>query len=167
MPDNPDDFIQQLKQLYNDKSLFLDPADCWTYGYDNSRRHKEPLAVVFPVSHQQIVETVQLCNTYQIAITARGSGTGTTGASVPSHHAIILSTQKMDKIINIDPDNRTMVVEPGVTNQAIQQAAGDVVFSGLRTQPVQASAHWVATWPIILLGHEPSSMVRRAKTLSG
>ena len=128
MPDNLDDFIQQLKRLYNDKSLFLDPADCWTYGYDNSRRHKEPLAVVFPVSHQQIVETVQLCNTYQIAITARGSGTGTTGASVPSHHAIILSTQKMDKIINIDPDNRTMVVEPGVTNQAIQQAAGDVGF---------------------------------------
>lgn len=121
-------FLQQLTELYNEKSLFLDPADCWSYGYDNSRRHKEPIAVVFPSSHQQIVDTVTLCNTHNIAITARGSGTGTTGASVPSNNAIILSTEKMDKIINIDPDNRVMVVEPGVTNQAIQQAAGEHGF---------------------------------------
>ncbi|PHR51839.1 FAD-linked oxidase C-terminal domain-containing protein [Cycloclasticus sp.] len=123
-----DDFLQQLTGLYHEKSLFLDPADCWSYGYDNSRRHKEPLAVVFPSSHQQIIDTVLLCNTHNIAITARGSGTGTTGASVPSNGAIILSTEKMDNIISIDPDNRMMIVEPGVTNQAIQQAAAEHGF---------------------------------------
>ena len=124
MQNSHGDFLQLLSELYDEKSLFLDPADCWSYGYDNSRRHKEPIAVVFPSSQQQIVDTVTLCNTHNIAITARGSGTGTTGASVPSNDAIILSTEKMDKIINIDPDNRMMIVEPGVTNQAIQQAAG-------------------------------------------
>jgi len=122
------DFLQQLKKIYNDQSLFLDPADCWSYGYDNSRRHNEPLAVVFPSSHQQIAETVALCNTHLVAITARGSGTGTTGASVPSNNAIILSTEKMDNIVNVDPDNRLMIVEPGVTNQAIQQAAAEHGF---------------------------------------
>jgi len=128
MQKNHGDFLQQLTELYNEKSLFLDPADCWSYGYDNSRRHKEPIAVVFPTSHQQIVDTVTLCNLHNIAITARGSGTGTTGASVPSNNAIILSTEKMDKIINVDPDNRMMVVEPGVTNQAVQQAAEEHGF---------------------------------------
>ncbi len=122
------DFLQQLKKIYNDKSLFLDPADCWSYGYDNSRRHNEPLAVVFPSSHQQIAETVALCNTHLIAITARGSGTGTTGASVPANNAIILSTEKMDSIVKVDPDNRLMIVEPGATNQAIQQAAAEHGF---------------------------------------
>lgn len=121
-------FLQQLKELYNENSLFLDPADCWAYGYDNSRRHKEPIAVVFPTSHQQIVDTLALCNIHKIAVTARGSGTGTTGASVPSNKAIILSTEQMDKIIKVDPDNRTIVVEPGVTNQAVQQAAGEHGF---------------------------------------
>jgi len=122
------DFLQQLKNIYNEKSLFLDPADCWSYGYDNSRRHNEPLAVVLPSSHQQIAETVALCNSHLIAITARGSGTGTTGASVPSNNAIILSTEKMDNIVKVDPDNRLMIVEPGVTNQAIQQAAAEHGF---------------------------------------
>jgi D-lactate dehydrogenase (quinone) len=128
MQSRQSDFLQQLKNIYNEKSLFLDPADCWSYGYDNSRRHNEPLAVVFPSSHQQVVETVALCNTHNIAITARGSGTGTTGASVPSNNAIILSTEQMDNIVKVDPDNRLMIVEPGVTNQSVQQAAAEHGF---------------------------------------
>ncbi|MBV1912965.1 MAG: FAD-binding oxidoreductase, partial [Cycloclasticus sp.] len=128
MQNRQSDFLQQLKNIYNEKSLFLDPADCWSYGYDNSRRHNEPLAVVFPSSHQQVVETVALCNTHNIAITARGSGTGTTGASVPSNNAIILSTEQMDNIVKVDPDNRLMIVEPGVTNQSVQQAAAEHGF---------------------------------------
>lgn len=128
MQSRQSDFLQQLKNIYNEKSLFLDPADCWSYGYDNSRRHNEPLAVVFPSSHQQVVETVALCNTHNIAITARGSGTGTTGASVPSNNAIILSTEQMSNIVKVDPDNRLMIVEPGVTNQSVQQAAAEHGF---------------------------------------
>ena len=128
MQSRQSDFLQQLKNIYNEKSLFLDPADCWSYGYDNSRRHNEPLAVVFPSSHQQVVETVALCNTHNIAITARGSGTGTTGASVPSNNAIILSTEQMDNIVKVDPDNRLMIVEPGVANQSVQQAAAEHGF---------------------------------------
>jgi len=128
MQSRQSDFLQQLKNIYNEKSLFLDPADCWSYGYDNSRRHNEPLAVAFPSSHQQVVETVALCNTHNIAITARGSGTGTTGASVPSNNAIILSTEQMDNIVKVDPDNRLMIVEPGVTNQSVQQAAAEHGF---------------------------------------
>jgi len=128
MHDTNSDFLQQLKALYNEKSLFLDPADCWSYGYDNSRRHKSPIAVVFPSTHQQIVDTVTLCNTHLVAITARGSGTGTTGASVPSNNAIILSTEHMDKIIKLDANNRMMIVQPGVTNQAVQQAAAEQGF---------------------------------------
>lgn len=128
MQNRQSDFLQQLKNIYNEKSLFLDPADCWSYGYDNSRRHNEPLAVVFPSLHQQVVETVALCNTHNIAITARGSGTGTTGASVPSNNAIILSTEQMDNIVKVDPDNRLMIVEPGVANQSVQQAAAEHGF---------------------------------------
>jgi len=113
-----------------------DPTDCWSYRYDNSRRHKEPLAVGFPTTHQQIDDTVTLCKAHHVAITARG--TGTTGASVSSDKAIVLSTEQMANIIKIDSDNRLMVVEPGVTNQAIQQAAANTDSFG-RPDPTSSA----------------------------
>ncbi|MEY8193235.1 MAG: FAD-linked oxidase C-terminal domain-containing protein [Cycloclasticus sp.] len=129
MPTTANDFLTALKTLYpEDQSLLTEQANCWAYGYDNSRRQAQARAVVFPCSQQQVVDTVKLCNQYRVNITARGAGTGTTGASVPIHNAIVLSTEKMDKIINIDPDNRLMVVEPGVSNQTVQLAAAEHGF---------------------------------------
>ncbi len=129
MPQDPNDFLTSLSALYNEEqSLLTNPADCWAYGYDNSRRQGQAIAVVFPCSHQQVIDTVKLCNKHRISITARGAGTGTTGASVPSEHAIVLSTEKMNKVIDVDPNNRIMVVEPGVSNQAVQLAAAEHGF---------------------------------------
>ena len=121
-------FLLKLEDIFDSDYLFIDPAECWNYGYDNSRRHREPIAVVFPRTHQEIVDTVKLCLQHHVAITARGAGTGTTGASVPPENAIVLSTEKMDNIISVDPDNRVMVVEPGVSNLAVQQAAAEHGF---------------------------------------
>lgn len=119
----PSDFLSRLETLYTESSLLTDPAECWSYGYDNSRRQGQALAVVLPTTQQQIADTVHLCQQHKVRITARGAGTGTTGASVPLDNSIVLSTEKMDRIIKIDPDNRVMVVEPGVRNQAVQDAA--------------------------------------------
>lgn len=116
-------FLDQLKLLFPDLTSLTDPADCWSYGYDNSRRHRSPMAVIFPTSQQQIIDAVKLCRQHKVAITARGSGTGTTGATVPPTQAIVLSTSRMDSILEVDPNNRVMVVEPGVTNQQVQIAA--------------------------------------------
>lgn len=61
-------------------------------------------------------------------IISRGAGTGTTGATVPDKGGIILSFERMNQILNIDPANRLISTEPGVTNQAIQEAAGAYNF---------------------------------------
>ncbi|NOY63106.1 MAG: FAD-binding protein [Gammaproteobacteria bacterium] len=100
-----------------------DPADCWAYGYDNSRRHALPEAVVFASDPEQIAAVVGLCYQHGISLVARGRGTGTTGATVPLQGGIVLSFERMNRIISVDPANRVMVVEPGVTNQAVQDAA--------------------------------------------
>lgn len=105
-------------------NLLHDPADCWPYGYDNSRREALPDAVLFPQDHEQTLRIVRLCNEQRIAVTARGKGTGTTGATVPLHGGVVISFERMREIVRIDPDNRVMVVMPGVTNQEVQQAAG-------------------------------------------
>ena len=113
---------QELAGIVGSKAVLTDPGDCWPYGYDNSRRQALPQAVLFATTHDQVKQIVQLCNRHQINLIARGKGTGTTGATVPDQGGIILSLERMDRIIEIDPANRIARVEPGVTNQALQLA---------------------------------------------
>lgn len=119
----PESFLSSLTQLFSADQLLTDPDECWSYGYDNSRRHAPPQAVVFPITHAEVFELVHLCNQHGIALTARGRGTGTTGATVPLNAGVVLSTEKMNRVIKVDPANRYMVVESGVTNQQVQDAA--------------------------------------------
>lgn len=115
-------FIQKINKVLAADQILTDPAEVWSYGYDNSRRHAVPDMVVQPASHEEVHKIVSLCNEFNIALTARGRGTGTTGATVPLNAGIVLSTERLNKIIKIDPANRYIVVEPGVTNQQVQDA---------------------------------------------
>ncbi len=121
-------FTQQIENLLQAEQILTDPADVWSYGYDNSRRHAIPDIVVLPSTHEQVHKIVSMCNEYNIPITPRGRGTGTTGATVPLHAGVILSTEKLNQIIKIDPANRYIIVEPGVTNQQVQDAAKEHGF---------------------------------------
>lgn len=116
------DFIRELETLLPRERRHTDPAQCWPYGYDNSRRHALPDAVVFPSSHEEVVALVRLCNRHHVPLTARGRGTGTTGATVPIEGGVVMSFERMNRILELSPDNRFVVVEPGVTNQALQDA---------------------------------------------
>ena len=87
-----------------------------------------PQAVVFATEHAQIKSLVRLCHKEEINLIARGRGTGTTGATVPDRGGIVLSLERMNRILEIDPDNRIARVEPGVTNQALQLAVAEHGF---------------------------------------
>lgn len=117
------EFWDALRAAAGPANVLSEPADCWAYGYDNSRRHALPQAVVFATDHAQIQTLLQLCNAHGVPITPRGRGTGTTGATVPTQGGLVLSLERMDRILRTDPANRTMVVEPGVTNRAVQEEA--------------------------------------------
>ena len=116
--------LGQLADLVGHEALLTEAADCWPYGYDNSRRHHLPDAVVFPDDHAQVVAISRLCHETRTPLVARGRGTGTTGATVPTRGGIVMSFERMDRIIDVDPGNRVLVCQPGVTNQAVQQVAG-------------------------------------------
>lgn len=124
----PKDFIETLTAILGNENILTDPAERWSYGYDNSRRQAMPSLVVFPHNAQQVQSIVQTCYQHAVAIIARGRGTGTTGATVPLNDEIIMSLERMDKIISVDPANRVMVVEPGVSNQQVQEAAAEHGF---------------------------------------
>jgi D-lactate dehydrogenase len=116
-------FLDALRAVAGEGNLLTEPPDCWPYGYDNSRQHALPQAVVFATDHAQIQALLRLCNAHGVPITPRGRGTGTTGATIPSAGGLVLSLERMDRILHTDPANRIMVVQPGVTNQAVQVEA--------------------------------------------
>jgi D-lactate dehydrogenase len=123
------DFINQLAAHLDEHQLLTDPADCRSYGYDNSTLQGQPLAVALPESHQQVVAVVTVCREHGVSLITRGQATGTTGATVPvDKHSLVMSMQRMDRILEVNRDDRFMVVQPGVTNQAVQDAAAEHGF---------------------------------------
>lgn len=119
--------LNELKSLLGER-LLTDPADCLVYGYDNSRQQAPAMAVVLPQNHDEVCSIMALAKQYQVPVCARGRGTGTTGAVTPIHHELVISFERMNRILEIDPENRLAVVEPGVTNQALQDALAEQGF---------------------------------------
>jgi D-lactate dehydrogenase len=115
--------LRRVAEVAGPGGLLTEPADCWPYGYDNSRRQALPQAVAFVTLAEQVQAILGLCNAGGIAVTARGRGTGTTGATVPDRGGIVLSFERMDRILKIEPRDRIAVVEPGVLNEDLQRAA--------------------------------------------
>ena len=124
----PTTLTAELGRLFNGRDLLTAAGDCWTYGYDNSRRHALPQAVCFATNADQIGELVRLCRHHRVPLITRGRGTGTTGAPVPLRGGIVLSMERMRSQLTIDPDNRLAQVSPGYTNQELQQAAAQHRF---------------------------------------
>lgn len=114
--------LTELQRIFAAAALTVDPAECLVYGYDNSRRQAAPDAVVFPRTHEQVVELVRICRAHGLPLVARGRGTNTTGASVPVQGGVVASFEHMNRVLRIDPDNRLAVVEPGVLNGDLQAA---------------------------------------------
>jgi D-lactate dehydrogenase len=124
----PDDFLNSLKSSLPTERLLLDAAQCWAYGFDNSRKQSTPQAVALPVTHEEVVSITKLCNHYRVPLVLRGRGTGTTGGSVPVQGGLVMSMEQMNRIIEVDLKNRLMRVEPGVTNQTVQDVAAENGF---------------------------------------
>ena len=120
--------LASLARILSSDELLTDAADCWAYGYDNSRRQGRPAGVALPSTPEQAAAVVAACSAAATPLTVRGRGTGTAGAAVPDDGSVVLSTERLDRIIAIDGPNRVAVVQPGVTNAALQRAAGEAGF---------------------------------------
>lgn len=83
-----------------------------------------PLAVVLPLTTRAVADVVSYCNTEGIPVVARGAGTSLCGGALPSEDAVVIGVSRMNRILDIDFENRTARVEAGITNLAISQAVG-------------------------------------------
>lgn len=116
-------FLAALQQQLTAEFVLTTPDTCWPYGTDSTQRFFLPQAVVFPHTHEDVEKITDLCNEYRTVLVPRGLGSGAVGGAVPIKPSIVMSMSRMNQIISIDPMNRVMIAEPGITNFAIQQAA--------------------------------------------
>ena len=84
---------------------------------------EQPLAVLLPEDEAQVVAILRLCHAARLPVVARGAGTGLSGGATPDRNGIVLSLAKFKRILSIDPLARSAVVQPGVRNLAISEAA--------------------------------------------
>lgn len=119
-------FLDKLKNSLKGSQVLTDPENRWVFGFDNSRKHALPGAVVLPATTEEVQNCIRLCNESGIPIVARGRGTNTTGASIPYSGGIVLSLENMNQILEVDGDNKLIRTQAGVTNQQIQEAVKEL-----------------------------------------
>lgn len=104
--------------------ILSDAEDTRPYECDALSTHKQlPLLVVLPENEAQIVAILQVCRDFQVPVVPRGAGTGLSGGATPIQDGVVLSTAKLNKILEVNPYARTAKVQPGVRNLAISDAA--------------------------------------------
>lgn len=86
---------------------------------------QRPRAVVIAESQQEVIDVVRWCHHNSIPFVARGSGTSLSGGSMPVADGIVISLNRLNRILRVDADNRVAVVEPGVVNLRVSQVAAE------------------------------------------
>ncbi len=120
-----DTLLRSLSALVGDDRLLTKAEDLIPYAFDGTAALKvRPAAVVFPLTTEEVAACVRLAAADGIAIVTRGSGTGLSGGSVPSADALVICLVRMDRILEMDPENLTMRVQAGAVTMKIDQEAG-------------------------------------------
>ena len=116
--------IESLRLTFPPERLLYHSAQLATYESDGLTVFKSrPGAVVIPESQHEVVEAVKACHLHGVPFVARGSGTSLSGGSLPIEGGLVIALNKLNKILNLDPESRLAVVEPGVINRQVSVAA--------------------------------------------
>jgi len=105
-------------------ALLWHAEDTTAYECDGLTAYRQrPMLVALPETYAQVQAVLQVCHAHDVPVVARGAGTGLSGGAMPHKFGVTLSMAKFNKILKIDPVSRTAVVQGGVRNLAISEAA--------------------------------------------
>ena len=118
------DLVQQLIDLVGSAHVLTGNAIHDDYTHDESlgSEHRRPAAVVRPANTTEVAAVARFANELRVPLTARGAGTGLSGACIPSENGVVLSTERLNAILEVDIENHVAVVEAGVTLSQLDEA---------------------------------------------
>ena len=116
--------VAALREHLPDHALLWHQEDTTPYECDGLTAYRQrPLVVALPETEDQVQAVLRTCHRMQVPVVARGAGTGLSGGAMPNAMGVTLSLAKFNKILKVDPYSRTAVVQCGVRNLAISEAA--------------------------------------------
>lgn len=117
------EYIGQFKQIVGDNFVLTDEENLKNYDHDETENlHFLPDVVIKPLTAAEISAIMKICNEHKIHITPRGAGTGLAGGALPQFGGVLISMERMNKIIEIDERNLQVITEPGVITEVLQNA---------------------------------------------
>jgi glycolate oxidase len=117
------DYLEQFRNIVGASYVFIDEEVLNQYASDETEDlHFLPDIVIKPASAEEISRILKLCNEYRIPVTPRGAGTGLSGGALPNLGGVLLSIERLNKIIAIDERNLQVITEPGVITEVLQDA---------------------------------------------
>ncbi|MGQ9688043.1 MAG: FAD-binding oxidoreductase [Desulfobaccales bacterium] len=134
-----DAIIEKIAALVGPEQVLSREEDRWCYAYDATDLTSLPDLVVFPGSAAEISRIVKLANQHRFTVVPRGAGTGRAGGSVPVMGGVVLVLTRMNRILEISPEDLVAVVEPGVITGSLKKAVAE---HGLYYPPDPGSADY-------------------------
>ncbi len=122
----PPDFRVAVEQIVGAAFVKTDAAALDAYGADSLKRVHRPDLVALPADTGEVSRLARLCNEGRVPLVVRGAGTGYTGGAVPVRGGLVMSMERMNRIIEIDTLNLLAVVEPNVITGDLQDAVEKV-----------------------------------------
>ena len=127
--------IDELRMIAGKGSVIIEKEKLEAYSHDETDAQEyghSPEAVVLPSTTEEVAAIVKLANRERIPITPRGAGSGLSGGAIPEYGGIVLSLEKMNKLIEVDKENMLAVVEAGMVTNDFAQAveAQGLFFAG-------------------------------------
>lgn len=116
--------IHALQRVLGPRQVLTATEDILPYGFDGTAALRQPpAAVVFARNAEEVSAVLRIAREHGAPVVARGSGTGLSGGSVPPPGGLVLCLLEMNRILEVDTRNLTMLCEAGVITQAIYEAA--------------------------------------------
>lgn len=123
-PERQREVVAALKAVVPVQCVLFDEEDTRPYECDGLAAYRQlPMVVVLPENEDQVVASLKVCRALQVQIVPRGAGTGLSGGAMPIADGVVVSTAKFNRIVGVDSNARTAIVQPGVRNLAISEAA--------------------------------------------
>ena len=124
-----DRIVSDLADLLPPDCLVHEPRELMPFETDAFVSYRRmPLAVALPKTTAQVAAVLKYCHRYGIPVVPRGAGTSLSGGAIPQEDAVVIGLSKMSSILELDFFNRTAIVQAGVTNLSISDAAGPQGF---------------------------------------
>jgi glycolate oxidase len=131
------DIVETFKTIVGNDYFFADDESLQRYSHDETETLSfKPHVVLKPATPQEISAILKVCNEHQIPVTPRGAGTGLSGGALPHLGGVVISTERLNKILEIDERNLQVTTEPGVITEVLQTTVAE---KGLFYPPDPAS----------------------------